>query len=99
MAALLLVGCSTADRPSVATVTGTRDSTTLQVQADTCNQSPSIRAEESEEEVRLVVTASEGDGSECLDPAEPVVLDVPLGERTLVDDATGEVLRLAAPED
>lgn len=77
------------------------DDRTLQMNVASCNGDPELTAlEETEGEVRLEVTstvAAPGWASQdCLDGIE-VTLDAPLGDRTLVDITTGNVVDVARP--
>lgn len=100
LALLMLAGCG-ADEPAVVTVYGDPESTRLEVSVDTCNRNPVVTVEETSDEVHLTVAADEpsGDGvDDCMDGAV-VSLDAPLGDRTVVDDSTGERVDVNPLED
>lgn len=100
---LLLValsGCS-AEAPTIYMVYGDPESTRLEVSVNTCNRNPKVEAEETTDEVRLFTTADEpsGDGQDdCMD-GDDLRLETPLGDRVVVDDATGEEVEVAPLED
>jgi len=99
MTLVVCSGCS-ADAPSVVTVYGDPDSTKLEVGVDTCNRHPVVDAEETTEEIRLIVTADapEDDEGDCRD-GDDVTLEAPLGDRIVVDDSTDEQVEVAPLED
>ncbi|WP_377643526.1 hypothetical protein [Oryzobacter terrae] len=83
-----LGGCG-ADTPRVQLVRGHPDSAELEVTADSCNAHPSAAVEESDAEVRVLLTANRSWGdAECADSVV-VRLASPLGTRAVVDAATG----------
>ena len=93
----LMVGCA-GEEPRVVEVFGTADSAELEVSVSTCNAEPAVSAAESSSEVRLTVRARQGrTGPECRDYAL-VRLDAPLGDRTVVDAASGEALEVLPPD-
>ena len=72
------------------------DDRTLQVSVPSCNGDPEVTAlEESDAQVRLEVTSTVATpgwpSQDCLDGIE-VTLEAPLGDRTLVDITTGDVV-------
>lgn len=71
------------------------DDRQLEVGVDTCNQDPQVTVVETEDEVRLSSneTLPRGAGDDCLDN-DIVTLDVPLGDRTVIDEATGDEVRV-----
>jgi hypothetical protein len=93
----LLVGCAGEDS-RVVEVFGTASSAELEVSVSTCNAEPAVSAAESSSEVRLTVRARQGrTRTECQDHAW-VRLDAPLGDRTVVDAASGEALEVLPPD-
>ena len=92
--ALVLSSCAS-DEPGAVEIpfaATSEGSTTLGVSVNSCNSSPPPTVEilaqgDSSVEVRAVADDSSSD--DCLDSAT-VCLDAPLGDRTLIDDATDE---------
>lgn len=89
--ALVLGGCSFTTHPSVLDVAGDPASTELIMSVESCNQDPKVTAEETLTEVRLRVTADADNDDDCLDSAS-VSLEAPLGDRAVIDDASGNRL-------
>lgn len=84
---VLLGGCGS-DTPRVQQVRGHPESAELEVTADSCNAHPTATVEESETEVRVLLTAQRSWGdADCADSVV-VPLASPLGTRAVVDGAT-----------
>ncbi len=66
------------------------DGRTLELGVGSCNAQHTVEVQESADEVRVTVTASGGDGNDCMDGVTVVLRDT-LGDRTLVDGSTGNV--------
>lgn len=93
---LMLTGCSGDDLDLA--VYGNPASTTLEVGVDTCNADPEVTAEESATEVRLSVEVEQSETSgDCRDSVD-VELEAPLGDRQVIDDATGDVVDVQPAE-
>ena len=75
------------------------DGTRLEVGVGTCNQDPNVTAVETADEVRLSSNEKvpRGDSADCAD-ADNVMLEQPLGERKVIDEATGKVLQVLPGE-
>jgi hypothetical protein len=86
---------------AILTVSGDSQSTRLEVGVNTCNKKPRVEAQESSNEVRLVVTVKKVDEDAGIDCAEGVVvtLSQPLGERTVIEDATNDAVTVTPLED
>ncbi len=86
-ATVALGGCGS-DTPRVQQVRGHPESAELEVTADSCNAHPTATVEESDTEVRVVLTANRSWGdADCADSVL-VRLASPLGTRAVVDGAT-----------
>ena len=59
-----------------------------------CHLDASVNAIETADEVRLSFRVYDRSKGDCAD-AEQVTLDEPVGNRTIIDDATGKALRAA----
>jgi hypothetical protein len=88
--------CSSETHPRVTRAYGTTTSTELTLNIDSCHQHPKVDADESASEIRLTVTADADNSDDCGDIAR-VTLDDPVGERSIIDTATGEPLDLVTP--
>jgi len=88
----LSLGACSGGSPTVSEVFGAPGSDQLEVSVDTCNASPEVSAEESGAEVRLIVDEGEasGDGGDDCRDSVMVTLEEPLGQREVVDGATGD---------
>lgn len=96
---LFLAGCG-GEEPRILNIYGAPESTGLELVIDTCNQKPQVEIAESPDEIHLTVTAAkvEGNGrNDCADNAE-VNLAEPLGDRRVIDNATGESLDVERQE-
>lgn len=90
---LSLAACSSTTHPRVLEVHGDAASTELVVSIDSCNQHPKVEADETPTEVRLRVTADAETGDDCID-IRTVTLNVPLGDRKVIDGASGDNLEV-----
>lgn len=88
---LALAACSDDDLDL--TVIGSPGSTELEVGMDTCGADPTVTAEETSTEVRLIVDVDAEAGNDCRD-AVIVELDEELGNRIVIDDASGDELKV-----
>lgn len=70
------------------------DGAQLEVSVGTCNQDPRVTAVETAEEVRLSSNEKlpRGGSNDCQD-FDLVTLSAPLGDRPVVDEATGKEVR------
>jgi hypothetical protein len=89
VAALGLTACSSTTHPRVLDVHGDPTSTVLTMSVESCNQHPEVEADETSTEVRLTVTADADTVEDCADGAK-VSLEAPLGDRVVIDEASGE---------
>lgn len=88
--------------PDDAPITGVYlrpDGRELEVGVGTCNQSPQVTAVETADEVRLSSNEvlSRGGSDECLDN-DTLTLEAPLGDRIVIDEATGDAVRVRDAE-
>lgn len=90
----LLVGCG-AEEPRIIELYGQPNSRLVEAVVNTCNQHPRLLAEESPEQVivTLIVNDLNFARGECADGAVVTLVD-PLGERPVIDGATGEPLNV-----
>ena len=87
LAVTVLTGGCGSDTPRVQQVRGDPDSAELEVTADSCNAHPTATVEESDAEVRVLLTANRSWGdADCAD-AVVVTLAAPLGTGAVVDAA------------
>lgn len=75
------------------------DDRQLEVGVGTCNQDPQVTAVETEAEVRLSSNEvlPRGASNDCQD-VDIVTLDAPLGERKVIDEASGDEVRVRRAE-
>ena len=73
--------------------------TELEVEVDTCNQDPHVTARETANEVRLRSNEKvpRGASGGCAD-GDRVTLDRPLGDRIVIDEATGKAVEVLPGE-
>lgn len=88
--------------PEGAPITGVHvrpDGRHLDVGVGTCNQDPQVTAVETDNEVRLSSNEvlPRGGSDECMDN-DSVTLKTPLGDRVVIDEATGNAVRVRAAE-
>ena len=95
-AALVMAACSSTTHPGVLEVHGDSASTELVVSVDSCNQDPKVEADETSTEIRLKVTADADTGDDCID-IRKVTLGAPLGDRVVIDEASGDKLEVQSP--
>ena len=88
LAVTVLTGGCGSDTPRVQEVRGDPDSAELEVTADSCNAHPTAAVEESDTEVRVLLTANRSWGTPTARDAVVVTLAAPLGTRAVVDGAT-----------
>ena len=91
---MLLTGCS-AEQPMIIELYGEPSSRLVEAAVNTFNQHPRLLAEESPDQVivTLIVNDLNFARGECADGAV-VTLVEPLGEREVIDGATGETLNV-----
>ncbi len=89
-AATILVACSSTEAHIMEASEG-RNGRTLHLGVGSCNAQLSARIEESPSRVTVTVTATDDTNDDCAD-ALVIHLDEPLGERSLVDGVTGEIV-------
>jgi hypothetical protein len=83
------------DDVRLSSVSGERLSHTLSFGINTCNADLSADVEETAEEVRIRVHAENNTTGDCADSMR-VTLDDDLGNRRVIDDRTGEELRVSS---
>lgn len=95
---MLLSGCGAAD-PRIIEVYGEPSSYLVEAAVNTCNQHPRLFVEESVDQVvvTLIVNDLDLNRGDCSDGAV-VTLGEPLGERVVIDGATGEPLNVLPAE-
>lgn len=92
MLAFVLAGCTrTAAITEVVLLDGATE--TMIVSVDTCNANPRLAVVEGEQAITLAVQADQQSwgSDDCADSIN-VELDAPLGDRRVIDGATGEEL-------
>ncbi len=95
--AVVLSGCSS-DTVGIREAIGAPSDSTIELGVLSCQADFTVDVEEQSDQVTLTVHAKNGSNSDCSDQAF-VQLDRALGERTVVDGSTGEVLVLTPPEE
>jgi hypothetical protein len=102
VAAVLLSGasgCGGRDRSFFAAY-GKAGSTKLELNVDSCNENPRAHVVESATEVHVRVISDRRlgrNGGDCADSVT-VTLSEPLGTRLVVDESTGDVVEIQAPD-
>jgi hypothetical protein len=93
---LAATGCDGRSR-SVFAAYGDPASTRLELNVASCNENPAADVVESDTEVRVQVTSGRWFGRNADDCADGVVviLNLPLGTRTVVDQSTGQVVEVS----
>jgi hypothetical protein len=89
-------GCDGRNR-SVFAAYGDPESTRLELNVASCNETPTAKVVESDTEVRVQVTSGRWlgrNGDDCADGVV-VTLNAPLGTRTVVDQSTGETVEVS----
>lgn len=95
---VVLGGCG-ADTPRILEAHGDPESVELSFSADSCNAHPTADVEESDTEVRVVLTANRSWGdADCADSVV-VRLAAPLGTRAVVDGATDRRIEVLPHEE
>jgi hypothetical protein len=92
---VLMAACESSDDVRISGVDGEPLSRTLSLGINTCNADLSTEVEETAEEVRIRVHAENNTTGDCRDSIR-VTLDDDLGNRRVIDDRTGEELRVAS---
>lgn len=95
---LILSGC--AAKPMIFEVKGESGSHELSFGVNTCNRNPRAIVTETPDKVRIAIEADPVNGNgeaECADSVQ-VVLSEPLGDRAVIDDATGDALEILDPD-
>ncbi len=102
---VLLGGCGLSDliddEPMIIEVFADPRSPRLEVSVNTCNQNPIVLMDESATRIVVTVEADEVEGSgrnDCRDGVE-ATLAQPLGDREIIDAATGEAVDVLPLED
>lgn len=92
-------GCAGQERSFFAAY-GKAGSTELELNVDSCNESLTAEVKESATQVRVTVTSDRRLGRSRGDCADSVTVSLaePLGTRRLVDESTGEVVAVQAPD-
>jgi hypothetical protein len=93
---VLMTACESSD-VDVRSVIGEPSSHLLSLGTATCNADLSADVEETAEEVRIRVHAENDTRNDCRDFIR-VTLDDALGDRSVIDERTGEELRVMAPD-
>jgi hypothetical protein len=95
---MLMAACESSDVDvRIREVYGEPSSRSLELGINTCNADLSVDVEEIAEEVRLLVHAENNTTADCRDGMR-VTLDDALGSRRVIDDRTGEELRVVPPD-
>jgi hypothetical protein len=96
---VLTAACESSDDVRIRDVDGKPTWRLLSLGINTCNADLSAEVEETAEEVRIRVHAENttGDSGDCRDLLR-VTLDDALGNRRVIDDRTGEELRVVYPQ-
>jgi hypothetical protein len=93
VALVSVAACTTSPHAQIMEATTGADGRTLELVVGTCNADLTTKTEESPTQVTVTVTARNDTSDDCLDGVV-VHLDRPLGDRRLVDGATGETVRI-----
>jgi hypothetical protein len=95
---VLMTACESSDVDiRIRSVTGEPSSNSLSLGINTCNADLSADVEETAEEVRIRVHAENNTTNDCRDYMR-VTLDDALEDRRVIDDRTGEELRVMPPD-
>lgn len=94
---LALTGCSSWQAADVKEAWRSPGGTRLSLLIGTCNARLRSRVEETEREVRVLVTARGARGGDCAD-AHTIFLSEPLGDRLLIDESDGEPVGVSLNE-
>lgn len=88
-----MVACTRSFQAEIMEASARADGRTLSLAVGTCNADLTVKTEESATQVTVTVTARDDTSDDCLDGVV-VHLDRPLGDRRLVDGATGEAVAI-----
>lgn len=94
---LVLTGCSSWQDADVKEGWRSPGGTRISLLIGTCNARLRSRVEETEREVRVLVTARGGHVNDCAD-AHTIFLSEPLGDRLLIDESDGEPVGVSLNE-
>ena len=101
-ACVVLVAATACDgrSRSVFAAYGDPASTHLELNVASCNENPTAEVVESDTEVRVQVTSQRWFGRNAGDCADGVtlVLNAPLGTRTVVDQSTGQTVQVSTAD-
>jgi hypothetical protein len=87
---LVLAACGSSSREAdVKAAARSPGGTRIELLVGTCNNDLSSRVEETEQEVRVLVTARGDTSNDCAD-SHTITLSEPLGDRLLIDEFDGE---------
>jgi hypothetical protein len=92
---VLMAACESSDDVRIRSVYGEPSWRLLELGINTCNADLSADVEETAEEVRIRVHAENNTTADCADGMR-VTLDDALGNRRVIDDRTGEELRVSS---
>ncbi len=92
---LVVGGCGGTAAPVMEATLG-QDGRSIDLGVASCNADHAVTIEEeSVDEVEVTVTATGDDGNDCMDVVT-IVLQKELGDRTLVDGSTGDVIGIVS---
>jgi len=94
---LVSAGCSSWREADVTAAIRSPGGTRISLQIGTCNARLRSRVEETEREVRVLVTARGGHVNDCAD-AHTIFLSEALGDRLLIDESDGEPVGVSLNE-
>ncbi len=99
--AATLTACSSGDEVEVGSASAASTSRQLTLGVDSCGDELEVDVKEELEAVHVLITrrAGPGDGENACRDTVRVKLKSPLGERTVVDDSTGEQVQVGEPSD
>lgn len=94
LAALVAVSAGCASQPEIYRAQSTGDGTTLHFEMNACHGDYAVTVGATDDAVRIAITDQRrrspfSGGDDCSDVVGPIVLEQPLGDRLLVDDAHG----------
>jgi len=94
---LVLASCSSSRGADVKQGWQSPGGTRISLLIGSCNANPRSRVEETEREVRVLVTARGGHVNDCAD-AHTIFLSEALGDRLLIDESDGEPVGVSVNE-
>ncbi|NJD64561.1 MAG: hypothetical protein FIB00_04840 [Chloroflexi bacterium] len=94
---LVCTGCSSWQDADVKEGWRSPGGTRISLLIGTCNARLRSRVEETEREVRVLVSARNGETGDCAD-AHTILLSEPLGDRLLIDESDGEPVGVSLNE-